>query len=1109
MKTSPLLFIRLACMLMALSLAGCQTGTRNEPGSLSSSSLSVNDVWQLGSLANTSYTRGAADAVTTLLEAQLRGHHLLNEIQPVNAVRYEVEGSVTQWHYIGNASPRPVVAVQLRITDRRSQQVVWTDSGRKVGLRGQTLTAVADGLLEKLTNRIPLDESEGARTKPGATVASQMIGAESSIASAGTSALGLRGDPSNRIKRQAQVPSSLLGRATAFFYGSDPAIDILSQYDRLVLEPDNINDDDLTRLKAKGARTYAYLSIGEVGPFRAYAKDIKESWIIGKNSAWDSLVLDLSNSELRQFLLERVNALQLAGYQGLFLDTMDSFNIAAETDQQKESQRAGLIQLINSISEQYPQLRIITNRGFEVLDDIAQHVEAVAAESLYASWNNTTQMYTAVPENDRAWLLGKLDHAKNALNLDVIAIDYLPPERRAEAREIALRIAERGFIPWIANPGLDYLGVGALDVIPRKVLMLYDSTVDGTLRDSPVHQFIATPVEYLGYVPEYLDVATQTLPAGILTGRYAGVVTFSNQEYEVDALGPWIQKRLDERLPVVFVGVPPVTVNEKMMVSMGIRPTASFDISSASVSLTDDLIKPERTLSKRLDSMALSARSTSSDNTAHMSYKDASSSQVDVVITGPFGGFALQPGAVDNALDNESYWIIEPVNFLRTALQLPNAPMPDVTTENGKRLWLSHIDGDALPSWAEMPGKRLGAEVIYDEILVPYKLPHSVSVVEGEITDPAYKDRRDEMYAVARKIFALNSVEIASHTYSHPFVWSRLATYRKSGRFNLKIPGYEYSPERETAGSMAFINRELAPAGKQTKLMLWSGDALPDIVAISIVDEMGIANMNGGLTHATNSSHSLTMVSPMARPVGEYVQVYAPITNENIYTNEWKGPYDGFRRAIETFELTDKPRRIKPVNVYYHFYSGTKIASMRALKSVYDWSMNQDIYPLFGSEYSIKVPDFQNAGVARYLDGAWKLSGLGNIRSIRLLDNLIWPDLDKSQGIVGARALHDGNYMHTNGADQIVLYTRNSPPSQVYLVSSNGQVLQWDDSGNGLSFRVAGTVPVSVELAGNIARTCTVSTGDQLIKGVVSKEKTITFTFSKKDTGNAYLSCPA
>ena len=40
-------------------------------------------------------------------------------------------------------------------------------------------------------------------------------------------------------------------------------------------------------------------------------------------------------------------------------------------------------------------------------------------------------------------------------------------------------------------------------------------------------------------------------------------------------------------------------------------------------------------------------------------------------------------------------WVIDPFAFLTQALQLPPMPVPDTTTENGRRLLLAHVDGDA------------------------------------------------------------------------------------------------------------------------------------------------------------------------------------------------------------------------------------------------------------------------------------------------------------------------------------------------------------------------------------------------------------------------------
>ena len=81
-------------------------------------------------------------------------------------------------------------------------------------------------------------------------------------------------------------------------------------------------------------------------------------------------------------------------------------------------------------------------------------------------------------------------------------------------------------------------------------------------------------------------------------------------------------------------------------------------------------------------------------------------------------------GAIDIDIEDVVHWIVDPYAFLARALGMPEGvPMPDVTSEGGKRLWFAHIDGDALPSWAEVPGRHLGAEMIRERILERYPLP--------------------------------------------------------------------------------------------------------------------------------------------------------------------------------------------------------------------------------------------------------------------------------------------------------------------------------------------------------------------------------------------------
>ena len=68
----------------------------------------------------------------------------------------------------------------------------------------------------------------------------------------------------------------------------------------------------------------------------------------------------------------------------------------------------------------------------------------------------------------------------------------------------------------------------------------------------------------------------------------------------------------------------------------------------------------------------------------------AGSYAYDAAAIMPWGGYVLQPFGVFRMPDvDQARWVIQPLDFLRRALQLPAMPVPDTTTENG--LSLIHI----------------------------------------------------------------------------------------------------------------------------------------------------------------------------------------------------------------------------------------------------------------------------------------------------------------------------------------------------------------------------------------------------------------------------------
>jgi uncharacterized protein (TIGR01370 family) len=341
--------------------------------------------------------------------------------------------------------------------------------------------------------------------------------------------------------------------STAIFYAPNPPAELLGKFQRVVVEADNVRPTDLQALHEKGAKVFAYMSVGEVAPSRSWYKQVSPDWILGRNRVWDSDVLDLTDPDWQKFVMDNLVApLAEKGYDGLFLDTLDSFQLYVTSEQERQQQADALAGLLKNIRKTWPQMQLIANRGFEVMPEIAPLLEAVVAESLFASWDNAKQVYHPANEEGRKWLLGRLQAIQQDYGLEVIIIDYLPPAQREEARKLAERIQALGFTPWISTPALDSIGIGLIEPEPKTFLVLFDSRVDGQRPlESLIYQEVQRRLQATGYTIEWHDVQSGLPNTVVLRGRYAGLLTRLSQEQEQgDSYRKWLQKQRDDGLLV-------------------------------------------------------------------------------------------------------------------------------------------------------------------------------------------------------------------------------------------------------------------------------------------------------------------------------------------------------------------------------------------------------------------------------------------------------------------------------------------------------------------------------------------------------------------------------
>ncbi|MFV8572075.1 endo alpha-1,4 polygalactosaminidase [Marinobacter sp. SBS5] len=844
----------------------------------------------------------------------------------------------------------------------------------------------------------------------------------------------------------ASTASQTPPRNVGFYYGHEAPLGSLYVYDWLVLQPSQTTNARLDLLNKGHTRPIAYLSAGEMAHSDQAAKGLRKEWVLGENTAWKSYVLDIRRENVRNFMLERLVAPAMArGFRGVFLDTLDSHLLTREGKENQQAFAEAQGQLIAAIRQRFPDSRIIINRGFHLPESTHDQVDALAFESWRNGYEAGGRRYYAVSEQDRAWLASQLDHWREAHpELPIIAIDYA--NTSAKAREMSEQLRQDGFIPYVADHDLNRLGPTHPAVKKRHVLVYHDLPENEADR-SNAHRRLGIVLERLGLVPVYRSLS-RPLPKEPLDDRYVGIVAWWETSARKTAFCRWASKSQSTDFPVVLFGLRPTATqcNKLMQSRRTATPEGELKVSKGHPSMGNFE-------STRLPPTAFDPLPQPSAANQWLTVTDASGARFSPVYTHDQGAVATATFIFEKGPDDQAYWLFDPFSFLREALKLDDFPAIDSTTESGRRILTAHIDGDGLVSRAELPGRPLGSEAIQQKILKVFDIPHTVSVIEAE-TSPngLYPDVSAEAEASARDIFRMENVEVASHSYSHPFFWAILEGASDTAPnledtlygYAMNVPRYTPHVNREINDSIDYINKRLAPKNKTASVFLWTGDARPGPEALRATRELGLVNVNGGDTHPLRFDSELAGVWPDARPVGDELQVYAPVMNENLYTNLWTGPFFGYRNVIDTFKLLENHNRLKPIGIYYHFYSGTKPEALQALQEVYEYALSQQVTPLYLSDYAERVQGQYYSTLLQPDENSYRWRGVHSPSTVRISQSQ-YPDMNLSQGVAGYHDTREVRFVHLTGSDPLLVLSRE-PSSGPILDSANAQVVSWQRS---------------------------------------------------------------
>ena len=860
-------------------------------------------------------------------------------------------------------------------------------------------------------------------------------------------------------------------KSAMVYYGDKISYPMVGIHDYIIVQPTltNVHTHGFDVYKDK---MYAYVSVGEIDKnIKEYAK-VKKSWILTKNRAWGSDVLDLTNPEYQEFFFKEMIEPQMKrGFKNFFFDTLDSYQLVKQSPTQRAKSEEALASMINSFHKRYPDSKLVINRGFEIIDKVYKSVEAVLFESYYRGLGGSELSYKKVSDSDRKWLDIQIKKIKSH-NLDVICVDYLDPKDMHLAKGIIKKIKAKGMIPYISDKDLTSYGKSSKNAIKREILTLItESKKDRIFLGA--HQYGALPLEYMGYIEVLRDINKEGLPKLKDMSQYAGVIVWlSVYKKNNDYLFKWVKALQNFGIKVVFA-------NNFGLYSKGaLSDLGIIEPQYKKFSNVNNVIIKDKMMGYEIEpSLSQITKFYKAPNAkALLTIKDENDKETTLAAITPWGGYAIGSAFITN-IDDDNIWVINPFEFFAQALRLKPIPVPDTTTQNGNRLLFSHVDGDGIMNRVEWNPKLYSGDIILEEILKKYKIPLSISVIGAEIdNDGLYPKMASKLQAIVKKMYAIPNVEPATHTFTHPFFWGKIVHDNLDEKYRLKPKGYKFSLDREIRGSLAEINEKYTPKNKEPKAntVFWSGDCAPTEMVLDNVYKNKILNINGGDTYISNTHPWLSYIAPLGLQRGEYYQVYTGAQNENVYTNEWLGPFWGFKKAVQTFKLTNSPRRLKPIDIYYHLYSGSKRASLNALKYVYDWSLKQDVFPIFTSEFIPKVMDFYTVSMAEE-NHSFLMAGMHDLKTIRVEDKNVGVDFKHSKNILGVKHFENHSYFHVGDKTELRLKaSTQKDTSRAFLISSNAAVKVNDFSQRRMNLDFKGYIPLKINL--NIPNNCVLKT---------------------------------
>lgn len=244
----------------------------------------------------------------------------------------------------------------------------------------------------------------------------------------------------------------------AVYYGSELPAGRFAEYDLVVLDGEYAAP--LAVLNAQGKTVLGYISFGEGETYRSYYKDLKAKKIfLRKNPQWKGhIVIDVRKNEWKDYLINTLIPTVLArGFGGVMFDTVDSpLDIGARTEAEKQEMAQASIALLCEVRSMFPNIKIMINRGFDILPEAAPCIDMLMGEStrtdLQLESKKTPRLLSDEEYASYVDVMKRAQLANPALK--IYTLDYWPQTDPEGIRKIYTTQRSNGFIPYVSTMDL-------------------------------------------------------------------------------------------------------------------------------------------------------------------------------------------------------------------------------------------------------------------------------------------------------------------------------------------------------------------------------------------------------------------------------------------------------------------------------------------------------------------------------------------------------------------------------------------------------------------------------------------------------------------------------